>query len=74
MSLENDMFVLLIVVLILWEAFWTYKACWLAAKKEQKAWFVVFLLFNLLGIPEIIYLIYHKKKLNNDEQENIENT
>ncbi len=65
MSQVNDVFVLLIVVLLLWEAFWTYKACWLAAKQDQKAWFVVFLLFNLLGIPEIIYLIYNKKKLNN---------
>ena len=65
MSQVNDVFVLLIVVLVLWEAFWTYKACWLAAKQDQKAWFVVFLLFNLLGIPEIIYLIYNKKKLNN---------
>jgi len=57
------MFVLLIAVLIAWEAFWTYKACWLAAKQNQKAWFVVFLLFNLLGIPEIIYLLYNKKRL-----------
>ena len=65
MSQVNDVFVLLIVVLLLWEAFWTYKACWLAAKQDQKIWFVVFLLFNLLGIPEIIYLIYNKKKLNN---------
>ena len=65
MSQVNDVFVLLIVVLLLWEAFWTYKACWLAAKQDRKAWFVVFLLFNLLGIPEIIYLIYNKKKLNN---------
>tara|TARA_B100001250_G_scaffold61188_1_gene47801 strand:- start:50 stop:256 length:207 start_codon:yes stop_codon:yes gene_type:complete len=59
----NTMFVLLIAVLIVWEAFWTYKACWLAAKQNQKAWFVVFLLFNLLGIPEIIYLLYNKKRL-----------
>tara|TARA_X000000368_G_C22563790_1_gene507548 strand:- start:314 stop:520 length:207 start_codon:yes stop_codon:yes gene_type:complete len=59
----NTMFVLLIAVLIMWEAFWTYKACWLAAKQNQKAWFVVFLLFNLLGIPEIIYLLYNKKRL-----------
>ena len=72
MSQVNDMFVLLIVVLVLWEAFWTYKACWLAAKQDQKPWFIVFLIFNLLGIPEIIYLIYNKNKSNN-EQETINN-
>ena len=64
MALVNVNLSFLIAVIIVWEAFWTYKACWLAAKQEQKAWFLVFLLFNLLGIPEIIYLLYNKKKLN----------
>lgn len=62
MSEVNKMIIALILVLVIWEAFWTYKACWLASKLEQKAWFIVFLLFNLLGIPEIIYLVYHKNK------------
>ena len=46
--------ILLLLVLIAWEAYWTYKACWLAAQSNEKGWFIVFLLVNLLGIPEIV--------------------
>ena len=51
----------LIILLALWELYWTYHACWLAAQRNEKKWFLFFLMFNLLGIPEIIYL--QKKKL-----------
>lgn len=50
----------LIILLALWELYWTYQACWLAAQRNEKKWFLFFLMFNLLGIPEIIYL--QKKK------------
>ena len=50
----------LIILLALWELYWTYHACWLAAQRNEKKWFLFFLMFNLLGIPEIIYL--QKKK------------
>ena len=46
----------LIILLALWELFWTYQACWLAAQRNERKWFLFFLMFNLLGIPEIIYL------------------
>jgi len=51
----------LIILLALWELYWTYHACWLAAQRNEKKWFLFFLIFNLLGIPEIIYL--QKKKV-----------
>ena len=51
----------LIILLALWELYWTYHACWLASQRNEKKWFLFFLMFNLLGIPEIIYL--QKKKL-----------
>jgi hypothetical protein len=50
----------LILVLMLWEVYWTYRACWLAAQRNEKRWFLFFLVFNLLGIPEIIYLRKNK--------------
>jgi len=50
--------------LVIWEIYWTYKACWIAAKRGDKKWFLFFLIFNLLGIPEIIYVRSHRDELN----------
>tara|TARA_B100001113_G_scaffold276340_1_gene230913 strand:- start:26 stop:202 length:177 start_codon:yes stop_codon:yes gene_type:complete len=55
------MWIFIILVLAAWEIYWTYNACWIAAKLDEKKSFLFFLAFNLLGIPEIIY-IYKKKK------------
>ncbi len=35
-------------------------ALWHAARNEQTAWFVVLLIVNLLGIPELIYLVWFR--------------
>ena len=56
------MILILILVIVVWEAFWTYKACWLAAKQDHKNWFIFFLIFNLLGITEILFLWQNKRK------------
>lgn len=46
----------LILVLVTWEVYWTYRACWAASRRNEKKWFLFFLVFNLLGIPEMLYL------------------
>jgi hypothetical protein len=58
------MLILLILILITWEVYWTIKACWKAAKYDEYNWFVFMLIFNLLGLPEIYYLHYRKKNSN----------
>lgn len=58
------MLITLIVVLTVWEVYWTYHACWIASKLDEKRNFLFFLIFNLLGIPEIIYIYRKKKELN----------
>ena len=58
------MLLVLIIVIVIWEAIWTYKACWLAAELKEKPAFIFFLVFSLLGIPEIVYL-YRKRRLPN---------
>jgi len=58
------MLITLIVVLTVWEVYWTYHACWIASKLDEKKHFLFFLIFNLLGIPEIIYIYRKKKELN----------
>ena len=52
--------VFLIILLAIWELYWTYTACWLAAKRGDKLWFFSFLVVSLLGIPEIIYVRKYK--------------
>ncbi len=60
--METWVFLVLVIAIGIWEAFWTYKACWLAAELKEKPAFIFFLLFSLLGIPEIVYL-YRKRRL-----------
>ena len=56
------MLVLAILLGTVWEIYWTYHACWMASKLNDKKKFLFFLVFSLLGIPEIIY-ISNKQKI-----------
>ena len=56
------MLILASLLLTAGEVYWAYQACWLASKLNDKKWFLFFLTFALLGIPEIIY-INKKSKL-----------
>tara|TARA_Y200000002_G_scaffold94082_2_gene75867 strand:+ start:130 stop:336 length:207 start_codon:yes stop_codon:yes gene_type:complete len=40
-SLGDEM-ILLLLILIAWEAYWTYEACWEAARSNAKDWFIFF--------------------------------
>jgi len=51
-----------IFLLILWSLFWKGWALWRAAKNEQKIWYVVILVVNLMGIIEIAYLLFFQKE------------
>ena len=64
--------ILLILILVAWEAYWTVRACWKAAKSGEFKWFVFMLVFNLLGLPEIYYLHGRKRysNINSIEQQN----
>jgi len=57
----------LIIILTLWEIYWTYTACWLAAKRGDKAWFLFFIIFSLFGIPEILYVRKYQNSLNSED-------
>ena len=61
--------IFLITILVVWEIYWTVRACWLAAKNNDKGWFIFFLIFQLLGIPEMIY-IYNKKQKKIEDNSN----
>ncbi len=54
----------LLYIILIWETIWTGLAMWKTAKKGHVLWFIVFLVVNLLGIPEIIYLAIMRSKKN----------
>ena len=44
------------LALFAWAIVWKGLAMWKAAHREQKYWFVAFLVVNTLGILEILYI------------------
>jgi len=50
------------LLLIAWTLFWKGWALWRAAKNDQKIWYGVLLVINLLGLLEITYLLFFQKK------------
>lgn len=49
------------IFLALWSALWTGLALWHAARRNEKGWFVLFLIVHTAGILEIIYLLFIAK-------------
>ncbi len=47
--------------LALWSLVWSALALWHAARREQKGWFIFFLLIHTMGIMEFIYLLFVAK-------------
>ncbi|PIS39092.1 MAG: hypothetical protein COT34_00260 [Candidatus Nealsonbacteria bacterium CG08_land_8_20_14_0_20_43_11] len=43
-------------LLLIWSFYWKGRALWRAARLNDKAWFIILLLVNTLGVVEIIYL------------------
>ena len=53
-----------IFILFIWSIFWKGLALWKAAKYDQRNWFIVILVLNVIGILEIVYLFrFAKTKL-----------
>ena len=42
-------------------------ALWISARRGEKFWFVFFILVNLLGIPEAIYIYLKKRRSSKDD-------
>jgi hypothetical protein len=52
----------IIIVCVAWELIWKGFALWRAAKNNQKAWFICFIIFNTVGILPIVYLLLNRTK------------
>ncbi|MEK6939544.1 MAG: DUF5652 family protein [Nanoarchaeota archaeon] len=56
-------FLLLIVLLSIWELVWKGFGLWHSAQNKQKGWYIaMLLLINTAGLLPIIYLIWFKPK------------
>ncbi|KKR48766.1 MAG: Membrane protein [Candidatus Magasanikbacteria bacterium GW2011_GWC2_40_17] len=65
----------LLVPLMLWSLFWKAWALWLAARKGQKIWFGALLIFNTVGILEIVYIfLFSGEKFGQKKMESPKNT
>lgn len=52
----------LLAIVAVWTIVWKIYAVWIAAKHNQKKWFVALLILNTVGILEIFYIFKIAKK------------
>ena len=64
---NRDSFILVLIALSLWSIPWKALALWRSAQKNQKIWFIVFIIANTLAILEIFYL-FILPKISKDER------
>ena len=50
------MFYALIILIVIWDLYWKIQSIWHAAKKNEKQWFIVLIIFNTVGLLPIYYL------------------
>lgn len=60
----NDLgfLIFLLVIAVVWSVIWKGVALWKSARYGQKAWFVVLLIVNTVGLLEIVYLAFFQRK------------
>ena len=51
----------LVVIISVWTLIWKGFALWKAVNKKSVSWFIVFLIFNTVGILEILYIFVFSK-------------
>ncbi len=61
MVMSNLGFLILIVVVAIWELIWKGIALWRAGRNNHLAWFIVILILNTVGILPLVYLIWFDK-------------
>lgn len=53
---------LLLYLIITWSLVWKALALWHSARNNQLVWYIALLVINTVGILEIIYLLFFRKK------------
>jgi len=55
------LFVVVIILLAIWDGTWKVIAMWKSARNGQLAWYVCLAIFNTAGILPILYLLAFQK-------------
>ena len=53
--------IIILAVISIWSLVWKGFALWKSAQKKSVIWFIVLLIFNTLGILEILYIFVFSK-------------
>ncbi|KKS53816.1 MAG: hypothetical protein UV19_C0004G0033 [Parcubacteria group bacterium GW2011_GWA2_42_28] len=59
---QNAVFLPFFLIAVIWSAIWKAIALWKSARNNHLAWYIVLMIFNTLGILEIIYIYAIAKK------------
>jgi hypothetical protein len=54
-------FVIVIILLAIWDGVWKLIAMWKSARNNQLAWFICLAIFNTVGILPILYILLFQK-------------
>jgi len=57
----------ILYILIAWSIIWKGIALWHSARNKQLVWYIALLILNTVGIFEIVYLVFFKKRQNRSE-------
>jgi len=57
----HPIIILFLGILAIWSLVWKGLGMWKAGKKDSRVWFVVLLIFNTLGILDILYIYVFSK-------------
>jgi hypothetical protein len=52
---------IILLMIIIWTIIWKGLALWKAARSGSRAWFIILLIINTLGILEILYIFIFSK-------------
>jgi hypothetical protein len=54
-------FVIVIILLAIWDGVWKMIALWKSARHNQLAWFICLAIFNTVGVLPILYILLFQK-------------
>lgn len=52
----------LMAVALIWSVIWKGFALWKAAHRNERWWFIAFMVVNTVGVLEIVYIYYFSKR------------
>jgi methionyl-tRNA synthetase len=56
----------LLPLVVTWSIIWKAIALWYAARNSQLVWYIALIIINTVGILEIIYLLFFRKRKHNN--------